>query len=85
MKTVYFDNAATTAIREEVVDRMSEIMKINRVGLTENQKLLVKIWLILSDFSPYFRWIPNFSHACLIVANLPLTRTRPSATFFLQS
>lgn len=29
MTTVYFDNAATTAIREDVVDRMSEIMKIN--------------------------------------------------------
>ncbi len=29
MKTVYFDNAATTAIREDVVDRMSEIMKLN--------------------------------------------------------
>lgn len=29
MKTVYFDNAATTAIRESVVDRMSDIMKLN--------------------------------------------------------
>ena len=27
MKTVYFDNAATTAIRDEVVDRMSDVMK----------------------------------------------------------
>ncbi|MBO6607305.1 cysteine desulfurase family protein [Psychroserpens sp.] len=29
MKTIYFDNAATTAIRESVVDKMSEIMKNN--------------------------------------------------------
>nr|WP_321234255.1 cysteine desulfurase family protein [uncultured Psychroserpens sp.] len=29
MKTVYFDNAATTPIRDEVVDRMSEVMKQN--------------------------------------------------------
>jgi len=29
MKTVYFDNAATTQIREEVIDRMSDVMKLN--------------------------------------------------------
>ncbi|WP_299336196.1 cysteine desulfurase family protein [uncultured Psychroserpens sp.] len=29
MKTVYFDNAATTQIRDEVIDRMSEVMKYN--------------------------------------------------------
>ena len=29
MKSVYFDNAATTAIRENVVDRMAEVMKNN--------------------------------------------------------
>ncbi len=29
MKTIYFDNAATTSIRESVVDKMSEIMKNN--------------------------------------------------------
>ncbi|OUR99019.1 cysteine desulfurase [Flavobacteriales bacterium 33_180_T64] len=29
MKTVYFDNAATTKIRDEVIDRMSEVMKSN--------------------------------------------------------
>ncbi|MEH6537493.1 MAG: cysteine desulfurase family protein [Psychroserpens sp.] len=29
MKTVYFDNAATTPIREEVVNRMSEVMRLN--------------------------------------------------------
>lgn len=29
MKTVYFDNAATTQIREEVIDRMSEVMRYN--------------------------------------------------------
>ncbi|MCK8479897.1 cysteine desulfurase family protein [Psychroserpens algicola] len=29
MKTVYFDNAATTCIRDEVIDRMTEVMKFN--------------------------------------------------------
>lgn len=29
MKTVYFDNAATTPIRDEVISRMSEVMKLN--------------------------------------------------------
>ncbi|MDG5491408.1 cysteine desulfurase family protein [Psychroserpens sp. SPM9] len=29
MKTVYFDNAATTPMREEVVNRMAEVMKLN--------------------------------------------------------
>ena len=29
MKTVYFDNAATTSIRDNVIDRMSEVMKLN--------------------------------------------------------
>ena len=29
MKTIYFDNAATTRIRDEVIDRMSEVMKLN--------------------------------------------------------
>ncbi|MFK7782576.1 cysteine desulfurase family protein [Psychroserpens sp.] len=29
MRTVYFDNAATTQIRDEVIDRMTEVMKIN--------------------------------------------------------
>ena len=29
MKTVYFDNAATTPIREEVINRMSDVMKNN--------------------------------------------------------
>ena len=29
MKTVYFDNAATTQIREEVISRMSDVMKLN--------------------------------------------------------
>ncbi|WP_298894896.1 cysteine desulfurase family protein [uncultured Psychroserpens sp.] len=29
MKTVYFDNAATTQLRDEVIDRMSEVMKFN--------------------------------------------------------
>lgn len=29
MKTVYFDNAATTSIRDTVIDRMSEVMKLN--------------------------------------------------------
>ncbi|WP_298899696.1 cysteine desulfurase family protein [uncultured Psychroserpens sp.] len=29
MKTVYFDNAATTQLRDEVIDRMSEVMKLN--------------------------------------------------------
>ncbi|MGB3607969.1 cysteine desulfurase family protein [Psychroserpens sp.] len=29
MKTVYFDNAATTQIREMVIDRMSDVMKSN--------------------------------------------------------
>lgn len=29
MKTVYFDNAATTAIRDHVIDRMSAVMRLN--------------------------------------------------------
>ena len=29
MTTVYFDNAATTQMREEVIERMTEVMKIN--------------------------------------------------------
>ncbi|MFT4806452.1 MAG: cysteine desulfurase, partial [Psychroserpens sp.] len=29
MKTVYFDNAATTSIRDHVIDKMSEVMKYN--------------------------------------------------------
>jgi len=29
MKTVYFDNAATTPMRDQVVERMSEVMKLN--------------------------------------------------------
>ncbi|WP_298759911.1 cysteine desulfurase family protein [uncultured Psychroserpens sp.] len=29
MKTVYFDNAATTQLRDEVIDRMNEVMKLN--------------------------------------------------------
>lgn len=29
MKTVYFDNAATTSIRDNVIDKMSEVMKSN--------------------------------------------------------
>nr|WP_321228089.1 cysteine desulfurase family protein [uncultured Psychroserpens sp.] len=29
MKTVYFDNAATTSIRDYVIDKMSEVMKSN--------------------------------------------------------
>ncbi|MCD2259366.1 cysteine desulfurase family protein [Psychroserpens luteolus] len=29
MKTVYFDNAATTQLRDEVIDRMGEVMKTN--------------------------------------------------------
>ena len=29
MKTVYFDNAATTSIRDTVIDKMSDIMKFN--------------------------------------------------------
>ncbi|WP_299277010.1 cysteine desulfurase family protein [uncultured Psychroserpens sp.] len=29
MKTVYFDNAATTQIREDVINRMSDVMKLN--------------------------------------------------------
>lgn len=29
MKTVYFDNAATTQMRDEVIERMTEIMKCN--------------------------------------------------------
>ena len=29
MKTVYFDNAATTSIRDHVIDKMGEVMKLN--------------------------------------------------------
>ncbi|MEM5564910.1 cysteine desulfurase family protein [Psychroserpens sp. AS72] len=29
MKTVYFDNAATTSIRDNVIDKMSEVMRLN--------------------------------------------------------
>jgi cysteine desulfurase len=29
MKTVYFDNAATTSIRDNVIDKMSDVMRIN--------------------------------------------------------
>lgn len=29
MKTVYFDNAATTQLRDKVIERMSEVMKFN--------------------------------------------------------
>ena len=29
MKTVYFDNAATTSIRDNVIDKMSDVMKLN--------------------------------------------------------
>ncbi|TXE19600.1 cysteine desulfurase [Psychroserpens burtonensis] len=29
MKTVYFDNAATTSIRDHVIDKMSDVMKLN--------------------------------------------------------
>ena len=29
MKTVYFDNAATTSIRDHVIDKMSDVMRLN--------------------------------------------------------
>ena len=47
MNPIYLDNAATTQIRDEVISKMSEVLKSNYGNASSTHALVVRLNLLL--------------------------------------